>query len=335
ILSNLLCFINRFRAQWEIYIDPKYKEKDLRVCCKHFTQSAYNHPKRKSLRWNAVPTLYLPETVDLDEPAASSSSNVADVPSTEKSAATLLPSTEVPAVEHISMVVPDVIFSFPQCDGAMEVSSSSENCTSFSSSSNESSSEIGAALSDHDYHYKDLQPFSSVPGPSQVTSTATKRGGTIPLPRINPRCSTPLLSNIMSTARKIQKRHRNSRNKYKRKCQEVQQKKRSKEENALEVLRGLVTPFLFKMLQCQVRNAHRKPQGMRYTDEEKSVFLGIQKRGRSAYNCLPMLKPSRKTLRAVTKKLNLSPGINDIIMEALHQRTDAMEEGDTPRKKFC
>jgi len=102
--------------------------------------------------------------------------------------------------------------------------------------------------------------------------------------------------------------------------------KKTLENNALDVIREKVSPPLFKMLECQVRNYDRHPNARRYTDEEKAIFLGLHKRGRSSYNCFPIIKPTRKTLRLVTKKFNLKPGYNSLVLEPLKARADNMKD---------
>ena len=174
-----------------------------------------------------------------------------------------------------------------------------------------------------------LITFCISPGPKPSSHEPTKTRKPIPLagiPKIPRRLQTPLISSMVRAAKQNRRRARDLQQKYRKKCREVQQLKIRREEDALAVIKEKVTPMLFRMLQCQMRNAHRKPRGRRYLKEERVMFMGIHKRGRSGYNALDWIKPTRKTLRKTSKKFNIKPGINQVLLEALKTRSDNMEE---------
>ncbi|XP_052129494.1 uncharacterized protein LOC127750885 [Frankliniella occidentalis] len=52
----------------------------------------------------------------------------------------------------------------------------------------------------------------------------------------------------------------------------------------------------------------------------------MHKRGRAGYNAFPGIKPTRKTLRAVTLPLDLKPGLSPVLLHALTKRVEVMSD---------
>lgn len=85
--------------------------------------------------------------------------------------------------------------------------------------------------------------------------------------------------------------------------------------NALECLRGKMNPRLHKLLRAEVRNYNCAPTRRRWTKSELADHETMKQRGPKCYRGLPFTKPTRKTLREVTRKLNLQPGLNSVLMD--------------------
>lgn len=114
--------------------------------------------------------------------------------------------------------------------------------------------------------------------------------------------------------------------KYKEKCQQIRAMNKDTEEEALLRFKDKLNPSFFKILQCQLRNADRKPQGRRYTGEEKVIFVGIHERGANCYRGLPIIKPTRKTIRTTIKKMNFKPCVNKVVVDSLASRAASITD---------
>lgn len=82
-----------------------------------------------------------------------------------------------------------------------------------------------------------------------------------------------------------------------------------------------VDPRFFRHTQAQVRNYTRAPQRRRWTAEELADFESMQQRGPHGH------KPTTKTLKAPWKKLRLSTGINQHILEVVKRRVEGRAGG--------
>lgn len=109
---------------------------------------------------------------------------------------------------------------------------------------------------------------------------------------------------------------------------QLREHKRTIEERVLEQFRGKLSPAFYKILECQLKNCNRKPQGYRYSTEMKVINLGIHQSGPKCYRGLPIIKPGKQTVRRTLKKLKFQPGVNKVTMDALQTRANGMSDRD-------
>ena len=141
------------------------------------------------------------------------------------------------------------------------------------------------------------------------------------LPRVPLKQRTPLVNQLLNTARRSRASAKELRKKYMEKCKELKNLQKNLNEVALNNFRDKLDPSFMKILECQLRNAGRKKHGWRYKPSEKMVFLGMHQRGPRQYRNFPIkVRPSRKTIRELLKTLNLKPGVNPIIVDGLAAR---------------
>lgn len=78
-------------------------------------------------------------------------------------------------------------------------------------------------------------------------------------------------------------------------------------------------PNLSMIVKNYVRMSQRKPQGFRYSSQLKQMALTIYFFGPIAYRFLKNILqlPSPRTLRRVTEKVEIVPGLNDILFNCL------------------
>jgi len=139
------------------------------------------------------------------------------------------------------------------------------------------------------------------------------------------------MSKIIARTKLLQKKLTDLKKKYHEQRAEVKILKSKSDEAALNILKDKVSPLFFSLLQCQLRNQNRQPKGRRYTRNEKLLFVSILKRGARGLRCLPFVKPTRKTLRELTSKIEAKPGLNDFIFAALKSQVDGLD----PRARDC
>jgi len=74
--------------------------------------------------------------------------------------------------------------------------------------------------------------------------------------------------------------------------------------------------------------ATRKPQCFRYSKELKQLALTIYFFGPRAYQFLKNILqlPSTRTLRRVTEKIDIVPGLNDVIFESLNFKLNSFKD---------
>lgn len=137
---------------------------------------------------------------------------------------------------------------------------------------------------------------------------------------------TPLVSNLLATAKKRRAEVNRLRKKYSMKCTELRKLRRNVEEEALLRFKKKLSPDFYNILVCQLRNAGRFPRGYRYTRSEKIQFLAMRLRGPRSYHGHNWITPTRQTLRSSIQKLNLKPGINKVVVEALSSRSMSVPE---------
>lgn len=111
---------------------------------------------------------------------------------------------------------------------------------------------------------------------------------------------------------------------------EIKDLKKTEEERVLEKFRQKVTPSLFKIFVNNLKNADRKPQGRRFPSDVKLIHLGMHQRSPKGYHGLPFIKPGRKTIYKVIKKMKFKPGMpqDSPVLRALAERAKAMSRKD-------
>ncbi|XP_063833971.1 uncharacterized protein LOC135083167 [Ostrinia nubilalis] len=120
--------------------------------------------------------------------------------------------------------------------------------------------------------------------------------------------------------------------KKKLKCKYVAAKKLMK-TTAFQIMCKNLSPSAKLFCQMQVTQSGKKKQGRRFTIDEKILALSLYKPSPKAYRLLgtKCIMPSRKTLQNLLRKINLRPGINEIIFENLKNRVSKMPENH----KYC
>lgn len=90
-------------------------------------------------------------------------------------------------------------------------------------------------------------------------------------------------------------------------------------EHFYEVCDKHLPPNLSMVVKHYVQMSKRKPQGIRYSNTIKQLALTIYFYGPRAYTFLKtMLQlPSPRTLRRITEQIQVIPGLNDILFEAM------------------
>ncbi|XP_060869340.1 uncharacterized protein LOC132944155 [Metopolophium dirhodum] len=93
----------------------------------------------------------------------------------------------------------------------------------------------------------------------------------------------------------------------------------NKLENCLETCKEYLSPTLFMIIKSQIKNKERNYRGFRYSNEIKQLALSIYFIGPRVYNLLqnPLSLPVSRTLRRVTSKYEINPGLNDFLFNFL------------------
>jgi len=93
----------------------------------------------------------------------------------------------------------------------------------------------------------------------------------------------------------------------------------NKLENCLETCKEHLSPTLFMIVKSQIKNKERIYVGFRYSNEIKQLALSIYFLGPRVYNLLqgPLSLPVSRTLRRVTSKYEINPGLNDFLFNFL------------------
>ncbi|CAI6353718.1 unnamed protein product [Macrosiphum euphorbiae] len=86
-------------------------------------------------------------------------------------------------------------------------------------------------------------------------------------------------------------------------------------DTCLETCKKYLSPTLFMIVKSQIRNKERNFRGFRYSNEIKQLALSIYFLGPRVYNLLhnPLSLPTSRTLRRVTSKYEIDPGLNDFL----------------------
>ncbi|XP_063361838.1 uncharacterized protein LOC134650837 [Cydia amplana] len=100
-----------------------------------------------------------------------------------------------------------------------------------------------------------------------------------------------------------------------------------------EKLAANLNPLAKKMIWMQITQSNKKRKGRRFTDEEKMISLAIMKQSPKGYRFLQQIfiLPSRNTLNKLTSTLNVQPGINVQIFDAIKDQV----KNWTENKKYC
>ncbi|KAK3926177.1 Transposable element P transposase [Frankliniella fusca] len=310
----------------DLTIDQLYKR---RVCAKHFEDSDFKNVRRDSVNWNVDPSLHLPAPLTplLEEQCVDDPPPTVQMAPADKEAFTVLnepPHIQGAAVESMNMDVEQISVEASETVAIDQVPTHGSNIAEDINNNFNKIIQSSTILIDHSYteHSAVMLDEQHIPpdGPSSRKQVLAS------VPRVQPVHQTPLVSTLLHTARNTRSSLLDLKRRYLKKCQEMKVLKRNQEENALLVLKNKISPSLFKILKCQIRNYNRKPRGRRYTQDEKVVFLGMHQNGPKAYRSSPWIKPTQQTVRTALQELGLKPGINPILISALKTRADGMQE---------
>lgn len=99
-------------------------------------------------------------------------------------------------------------------------------------------------------------------------------------------------------------------------------------EHFYEVCDVHLPPNLSMIVKNYVRMSHRKPQGFRYSSQLKQMALTIYFFGPVAYRFLKNILqlPSPRTLRRVTEKVDIVPGLNDVLFNCLELKMKNLKD---------
>lgn len=102
---------------------------------------------------------------------------------------------------------------------------------------------------------------------------------------------------------------------------------------AFDILTQKLTKPTKTFINMQVTQAGKKIKGRRYTLNEKILALSLYKASPKAYRLLSefCILPKRKTLQGVLRKLNLQPGVNEVMMKQLKKKVSKLPDSH----KFC
>ena len=97
-------------------------------------------------------------------------------------------------------------------------------------------------------------------------------------------------------------------------------------EHATDFFSGATLQFI----STQIRLCDTKPQGLRYSDGDKSVALSLYHASPKAYQLLrKMFKlPSKSTLRSLLSSLNVYTGISSQFLSVFQQKVNSMSSSD-------
>ncbi|XP_046587858.1 uncharacterized protein LOC124293007 [Neodiprion lecontei] len=92
---------------------------------------------------------------------------------------------------------------------------------------------------------------------------------------------------------------------------------------ASSVVNNTKSPALRHMLQMKQNNNHSKPQGNRYSMDQKIFALSLAKHGNFGYKHLRSSVgslPSKRTLNRLLEKVPIAPGTNDHVTKAIRRK---------------
>lgn len=112
---------------------------------------------------------------------------------------------------------------------------------------------------------------------------------------------------------------------YKRSLKQLNFKRRAKralhysKSQTFEKLLANINPLAKKIIYMQISQSDKKLRGRRFTEEEKMISLSILKQSPKTYNFLRkiFILPSRNTLNKMVSTLDVQPGINKQIFDAI------------------
>lgn len=125
------------------------------------------------------------------------------------------------------------------------------------------------------------------------------------------------------------------RRKYIKKSKTLLSMQRKKEEWVLQYCKERLTPNFYTLLRANLRNTMkqtgktltpRDPRGRRYLDDELAIFLEMSKKSPVCYRSMPGIKPVKKTVDRLLHQLDMKPGNNLRIQEALKARVASMPD---------
>lgn len=103
-----------------------------------------------------------------------------------------------------------------------------------------------------------------------------------------------------------------------------------KEDNSFHSVSSKVNKITYNFILSQLKTQNKKPNGRRYTQEDKILALSIFKQSPKAYNYLSTIfsLPSPKTLNLLLQNIPFYPGLNKHIIENLKNQSQKLSEND-------
>lgn len=102
---------------------------------------------------------------------------------------------------------------------------------------------------------------------------------------------------------------------------------------AYNTLKEKMSPAARTLFLMQIKQFAKKPEGRRFTLDEKILCLSLYKPCPKAYRLLGQMcvLPKRRTLEKLLRKINLQSGINEILFQHLNKKVEKM----SARHKYC
>lgn len=106
--------------------------------------------------------------------------------------------------------------------------------------------------------------------------------------------------------------------------------KKYSEDDSFRSLSTKVNKITYNFILSQLKTQNKKPNGRRYTQEDKILALSIFKQSPKAYNYLSTIfsLPSPKTLNLLLQDIPFYPGLNRHIIENLRNQSQKLSEID-------
>ena len=172
---------------------------------------------------------------------------------------------------------------------------------------------------------------ASLPPPAAAPSKPKKRQlkrltPFQPLPHLRMQDKTAMNKYLLTEAKKARRIATDLKRKLDQKSRLLKDIGKIDDQKVLSYCRGRVEDNFLEILQCELQNFKRKPQGRRFKAKWKALFLDLHEKGPKGYRSEPGVRPGRKTIRRLKKSLNIEPGINPIIISSLASRAKTLPD---------